>query len=469
LATVLQFHVSGRILEGLGAQSLQRRLQEYQVRLDSASRWGRQPPRGPRWTLPGLPALQAQPEGAAISSANPEGLSHLIDGQLWMASGARPSDRPKATGDLPEVQIPELPEANIVGHPYQFRDLKTALDDIEKVLTDFYKRPNELPWKEAVNQSAIELHSIANEIHDRVERERSRHALLPYLQDLALEYRTVSYLLERNAKMGRSFPAIATLEMQNFLRFFIRSANNLINFIDHSGLVQNPIENARLARSWLQVALEGEEPHIAPSTKEHPHSPYQILSDGSYALTPKNLHILVLGDDNGPRTLELAGQGHTVTHLGFDDNNLRTTERRVRYRAEQKKRSGEWLIDPMVHFQKERDPHDPVDLIEAFFPRPLAELEPRTSKERLQSLQGFLGGMINARLKVNGSAFLISERDDAVEDLANLVLRNPNLELLEVRHRRTRLPLLGGVGETIEAGEAMVSWLVYRKLADANP
>jgi len=56
-----------------------------------------------------------------------------------------------------------------------------------------------------------------------------------------------------------------------------------------------------------------------------------------------------------------------------------------------------------------------------------------------------------------------------MEDLANLILRTPGLSLMELRLRRSNLPLQGGSAVAAEPGESMVSWLVLERLAMPNP
>ncbi|MCE9626198.1 MAG: hypothetical protein K8R69_12235, partial [Deltaproteobacteria bacterium] len=298
--------------------------------------------------------------------------------------------------------------------------------------------------------------------------ESGRSGLLPYLQELALEYQSLRRMSERHAQRG-DVAGSKSPEAQRCLTHLIRSVNLLINFIDNTGLVQDPLDNARRARSWLQMGLEGEQHPEQEVVQFPPNFPYQRLPDGSYEIIGSKLNLLLLGDNDGTRTFQLGEQGHRVTHIGYDEARIRTTERRLQFRTERRKRSGEWEFDPDIRFQTAEQPPPPADLIEAYFPPVLAELPPRDTSERGANLQDFLERSINRNLSDGGKAFIMSERDDAVEDLANLVLRTPGLSLLELRLRRSNLPLQGGSAVAAEPGESMVSWLVLERATTPNP
>jgi len=457
LATLLQFHVGGRLLHRATGGSYERRLEALGRHLDASGLLSPRPPAAPGL----LPA--AGPLHPALA-----GETGLLPNAVFMSnnSNASPSNRPPAFHE----GIEPSGGGKIVAHPSQLRDLKAEIDRIEVSLFSVYRGENGTRgWENHVRDTAREIQAIVEELQRRIGQEPSRAELLPYLAELGLEYRTIQHLVDRAVLANREMPPSDALDIHRFFTYYYRSTNNLINFIDHTALIQQPLENARRARSWLQRGLEGEHSAEIEDAMIHPDSPYARLPDGSYNLQRSGLHVAIIGDENAPRTFQLAELGHRVTHLSDDLSVLRTTERRLHLRTQRKRESGEYALDfnPAVEFRSEAETAPPADLIEAFFPRQLSELAPRSSPERQAALQDFLNRQIKARLAAEGSAFILADRDEAVEDLANLVLRDRGLELLEVRQRRTHLPLMGGAAVTIEPGEAMVSWLLFRRLGDA--
>lgn len=457
LATLLQFHVSGRMIRFASDGAYERRIAAITHQLQTEAPLP--PPRLPG--LPGTMTVGFRPV-TAISGEVP-GLAPDIVFMTNNQSGQRPSSRPGAL----VAESEGSPGGKIVAHPAQLRDLKTELDNLEHTLLSGYR--GEFPgssWGREVEQLSSELNAIVEELHYRIGQEPSRAEILPYVRELNLEYRTIRQLLERARLAERQIPPSDALDMHRFFTHYYRSTNTLINFLNHSAFIQQPIEEARRARSWLQRGLEGEKAEDNEVSTIHPHSPYERLPDGSFRLLPPHLKILLIGDEHAPRTFQLAEMGHRVTHLNEDLGVLRSTERRLQMRTQRKRESGEYSFDfnPAVDFRGDPEEVPPADLIEAFFPKNLAELAPRSTPQRHETLQAFLQRQLKDRLAPGGSAFVLADRDEAVEDLANLVLQDPHLELLELRQRRTRLPLMGGAAVTIESGEAMVSWLLFRRL-----
>lgn len=459
LATLLQFHVGGRLIHRATGGSYERRLEAIGRHLESSRLLAPRPPSAPS-LLPGEGTLRP----ALAGQTGP-----LLPNAVFMSSNnsnVSPSNRPPAFHEGIEASG----GGKIVAHPAQLRDLKADLDRIEGSLYSIFRAETGTQgWETGARDTAREMQAVVEELQHRIGQEPSRAELLPYLAELGLEYRTIQHLVDRAILADREMPPSDALDIHRFFTYYYRSTNNLINFIDHTALIQQPLENARRARSWLQRGLEGERSAEIEDAVIHPDSPYGRLPDGSYSLLRSGLHVAVIGDENAPRTFQLAEMGHRVTHLSDDLSVLRTTERRLHLRTQRKRESGEYKFDfnPAVEFRPEDGAMPPADLIEAFFPRQLSELAPRSSHERQAILQDFLTHQIKARLAPEGSAFILAERDEAIEDLANLVLRDRGLELLEVRQRRTHLPLLGGAAVSIEPGEAMVSWLLFRRLGDA--
>ena len=457
LATLLQFHVGGRLLHRATGGSYERRLEAIGRHLESSRLLAPRPPAAPG-LLPAAGTLRPALAGE----------TGLLPNTVFMSnnSNASPSNRPPAFHE----GIEPSGGGKIVAHPAQLRDLKADLDRLEVTLYAVFRaETGTRGWETGARDTAREVQAIVEELQHRIGQEPSRAELLPYLAELGLEYRTIQHLVDRAILAGRELPPSDALDIHRFFTYYYRSTNNLINFIDHTALIQQPLENARRARSWLQRGLEGEHSAEIEDAIIHPDSPYTRLPDGSYNLLRPGLHVAIIGDENAPRTFQLAEMGHRVTHLSDDLSVLRTTERRLHLRTQRKRESGEYKFDfsPAVEFRPEAGEMPPADLIEAFFPRQLSELAPRSSPERQAALQDFLNRQVKARLAPDGSAFILADRDEAVEDLANLVLRDRSLELLEVRQRRTHLPLMGGAAVTIEPGEAMVSWLLFRRLGDA--
>jgi len=451
LATLLQFQVGARLLQHAGFDGYERDLDSLHRSIQDSGLLG---PRSGRNSGASLPGLNSFPALA--------GEAELIGPLTVFMSGPRrlPSDRPAPLFD-PDDSAP----GRILAHPTQLRDLKREIDDLDRVLNGVFRSESDTQsWRQDVKGTLKSLRSVIGELHERIGQEEGRQPLLPYLKELATEYRTAENLLERSLASQETPPEVDALESNRFLQYLIRSTNTLINFIDDAAPIQMPIENARLARSWLQRGLEGEA--LLDDTPTHPHFPYTRLPDGSFTVLGSKQLILVTGDENGARTFPLAEAGHRILHVNPDKSELSTTQRRLRYQTERKKSSGEWVFDPIVEFHASDEKIPPANLMEAYFPSEFSMLPPRSSPERLDVLTQYLEASVRRRLVPGGSAFILSESDGAVEDLANIALRTRGFEVLEVFYRRNHLPLIGGKGATIERGEALVSWMVLRRLTE---
>ena len=93
----------------------------------------------------------------------------------------------------------------------------------------------------------------------------------------------------------------------------------------------------------------------------------------------------------------------------------------------------------------------------------MTALSARSQPSRQDQLARFLNEVVGVKLARRGSAAILTDQHEALEDLAELIQQDPTLSLLEVSQRSTRLPLRGGKAVLTEDGEALASWLVYRR------
>ncbi|HKX13232.1 MAG TPA: hypothetical protein VJP40_08770, partial [bacterium] len=307
-----------------------------------------------------------------------------------------------------------------------------------------------------------------------------REEILNHLKDLTNESDIVSGLLstaELAASNGAEprFPSkdISVLSSERhlvgqFLEHFYRSANNFINFLDNTGSIPEPLQNLRIARFWLQHGVEratlGE-----PIPIEHPSDfPYQRGEDGYYTIPGSGKHIIIVGDERGPRTFDMLNAGNQVTHVEFDNSRMRITQRLMEMKVQRAKDSGQWRLElpDGAQFRSRISEAEPADYVEAYFPILFDALKPRGDSRRMEQLRELIVTNLAIKLNPEGSVFVISNRHDAIEDLARAVQQYPNFDLLELQTIRDRMPLRAGMHVTAVEGENLYSWLVFRNRGD---
>jgi hypothetical protein len=200
------------------------------------------------------------------------------------------------------------------------------------------------------------------------------------------------------------------------------------------------------------------------SSREGKNFPYVKLPDGTFAMARPNMTVAVLGDVGGIRTFELASQGHHVMHIDYSPLTMLLAQDMVQSLTMQARREGKLMSDPQVTFlQKDwYQVHSEADLVEAFFPLTGGDLPMRGSPSRVVALKNFLSLAMNSKLSPKGSAFVISEQKEIIEELAQIIREDARLELLERKFNENKPPLIGGFSKNRGTFE-LDHWLVYRR------
>jgi hypothetical protein len=304
-----------------------------------------------------------------------------------------------------------------------------------------------------------------------------REEIVNHLKDLTNESDIISRLLataEQAATNGSEprFPSkdISVLSAERhlvaqFMEHFFRSANNFINFLDNTGTIPEPLQHLRTARFWLQHGVERATLGEPIPTEHSPDFPYQRGEDDYYAIPGSGKHVIIVGDERGPRTFDMLNSGNQVTHVEFDNSRMRITQRLMEMKVQRAKDSGQWRLElpDGAQFRSRISDAEPADYVEAYFPILFDALKPRGDTRRVEQLRELIITNLAIKLNPEGSAFVISNRHDAIEDLARVVQQSPGLELLELQMIRDRMPLRAGMHVTAVQGENLYSWLVLRK------
>ncbi len=448
LASLVHFNVAGRILHGLGNDALTQRLRFQQERLESLP-----PPSleatARAWTLAGRTPVLVGADSVFMSS---------IDGS--------PSTPPP-----PAVSGGESRARRSSAPPPATRDPVEDFTTIEQTIAPLYDgRTPGLPWI-GESRQMIELYNKVVEAMPVAHQPSNHPNILKYLHDLASEANNIHSLLT----LARSFenhPALDAPQhsVGQFLEYFFRSANTSINYL--KGLegvtIPEPLRHLRTARFWLQYGIEkaaGEQPLVT-----HPEGfPYYRGEDGYYVIPEPARHVIIMGDERAPRTFDLVNGGHRVTHVEFDNSRMRITQKLMDVKVQRAKDSGQWRIElpnGNVRYHSSIQNAEPADYVEAYFPELFNVLKPRFDPGRMEQLRELIASNLAIRLNPDGSAFVISDRHDAIEDLAKAVQQSPGIELLELQIIRDRMPLRAGMHVTAVPGENLYSWLVLRKRSE---
>jgi len=444
LASLLHFNVAGRLLHGLPGGEFSQRLQAQQARLE------RLPPSGFR-TESGIgsrrsPVLVGADSVfmSSIDGTPSERPPPLSSGGNDSRGAARPSQPPPA------------------------RDLKAELTSIESSLAPLYDgRTSSTSWM----AETLGMVRLYRQILDLVglsegRTPQPREEILHHLRDLAAEADLIGSLLTESRSVERHEALSADQHLVGrFIEHLYRSVNNFINVLDHTGTIPEPLQHLRTARFWLQHGLEKATVGESGSTDLPPGFPYSRGKEGYYVIPSPNRHVIIVGDERGPRTFDLMNDGHRVTHVEFDNSKLRITQRLMEMKVQRAKDSGQWRLNlpSGAEFHARIQDADPADYVEAYFPILFDALKPRSDARRFEQLRDLIVTNLAIRLKPEGSVFVISSRHDAIEDLAREVHRFPDFELMELEQIRDRMPLRAGMHVTDVPGESLYSWLVFRK------
>ncbi len=451
LAILLQFNVGGHLANGFPtphfARTSYERLRDH----------------------PDLGALLTPQQPRVLTAlATPEGVEM---GHILMMAGDRSSSRPPppfiTMGGSDRTPIRET----LSGESLEaFQALKTDMGQIEKDLVLLYSpRVQAESWGETARICAEKMDGIVLRARDIIAKNQPDAEELHFLHDISEDLQAISRHLRSGeaSAAGESshLPHVKSMEVQRFLTYLYGSANKLINFIDGTDSIVHPLNNLRYARTWLEKSLQIDLQIGDQTPADYPVFPYLRVDNGSFELPKANLTVAILGDRMGLRTSEVAQQGHEVLHFDPNLRYLQLAQRSIERWDREAKEQGR-VLELKVHYIHHDGFGAPAkaEVVESYYPSILERIPPRSSPQRRTALDFFLQNALNNKLVANGSGFVISDRDDAITDLAQLIREDPSLRLLEVQRAQTQLPLVGGQGATSEKGEDLVSWLVYRRI-----
>lgn len=461
LATLLQFNVSGRLLGGLTGPGYANYLNGLDARARAFTPRG--PSAGRPWGFSPDPAFALGLKPLAMMGG--EGPREALG--LTMAMSSSESGRPSGSG-FPGSSEPPASEGN--AHDALFQRVKTQIDLSDRDITRLQMSKNAAAsWGPTMRRAVQNILPLIGFIRENALTDPSLAATIPYLEDIIMELRSIEEHLDFGSLASRRgkvyFPQGETPEVQRFLTNIYRFNNTFMNYLDHNQSLTPALNHVRYAHNWLRVALNILDHSPQGRARRASDFPYVKTENGVFELPQSLLNVVVLGDEFGSRTADLAIRGHQVIHIDPNLNNLRMAQLALRRWEREGRADGRVTREVQVHYvhgDLQATRHD-ADLVEAYYPPVLENISPRSAPTRRAELQQFLDDYLNNKLAPRGSGFLLTERDDIVEDLVSLISESSQMYLLDSGRRTVFPPLLGGRAATAEKGEELVSWIVYRK------
>ncbi len=462
LATLLHFNVSAHLLRGMPLAGFDRMAAEGEIRGRSLTQSF-----SDLWNVPG---------GFGLRSLAPAGASGLRifrpaaevppGGQLMQMSahGAEPPVGTNGNGS----------NGSSGGNGHRsVSEIKDLLDQAEASINPMTMSSiRRRLWGGIIAETHPEVLSGLESVRHRVSEDPLRKGDLPFLDDIQVELHRIRDIIRWDGQPPiegtRYFPSAETWEVQRFLTFYYKGVNTLVNYLDGTAPANEPLNNFRYGLSWLRQALNIRDPAEGTPSIRPGDFPYIRTDNGSFRLPDGRLSIVVLGDEMGARTRELATQGHRVILIDPSLRVLQFAQLRTQRWETETRAKGDLTHDVLTHFVQGdwRETRADGDLVEAYYPSQLAMLPARSTPEaRRAELINFLEGGLLTKLVTRGSGFILSDQHDAVADLGELIRTHSRLQLLEMVHGTTRLPLRGGRAVTAEEGEELISWLVFRRKA----
>lgn len=460
LASLIHFNAVGRVLHGLGGGEWTQRLRLQQERMDNF------PPPRPETGLACNIPTRLEP---ALATGDRTYMSS-IDGTPStppppMASEAS-SGRSRSSRPPP-------------------RDVRADLTEIEQVLGHLFDNlPHDNSWVEETSRMGRTYTLALESLRANEERVTEHPAILSYIRDLSVESDIFNQLLSQAKGMDDPHFSGDQILAQKTIEHFYRSANVMMNFMNNESTLPESLMFFRTARYWVQHGVEkslGE----AAAPEHRPDFPYVRGEDGYYRIKEDSplrivpegedprLHVIVLGDDRGPRTFELVNDGHRVSHVNMDVSNLRVTQRLMDIKVTRAKDSGEWRATRPdgAGFHGNIQDAKPADFVELHFPEAYLpdvfnKLKPRSDPRRYEQLHDFITNNLTLKLKPNGIGFVMSSQHDFIEDLAKTLDQFPHLERLEFQLIRDRMPIRAGEKVLSSPGDHIVSWLIFKNHAE---
>lgn len=235
LATLLQFHVAGRLLRGMGL-SQEPRLEELHRRLEAVNR--------PRPPLPSL-AEVLSPRPALAGVASEPARSSIL---MMSSEEGKPPERLNGQGLTPAERAEDL-HIPIRANPELFKAIRDQFSRLEFEMNYAYnEQSGEAMWAEQGHRIALEL----LDHFQLMDRHLPHAGDRPILNGIRGELRWVRRMLD-DLRQAEDLPSSTNPEIREFVGALYRVPNKAINYINNG--VARDLEGSLLNASDARLRL----------------------------------------------------------------------------------------------------------------------------------------------------------------------------------------------------------------------
>lgn len=217
----------------------------------------------------------------------------------------------------------------------------------------------------------------------------------------------------------------------------------------------------RRPRPWLPPlqTVEGAERNSTPALNPV----YLVESGGRYELPRGNMQVVIMGDMSGTRAIDLVREGHFPVTIDRDPEMLEMAQRLLESFSKEFERNGATPSTPRVEFLLGDWYQTSVqaDRVEAYFPLHVGDLPMPRDPLRLPAIQRYLEQALISKIVPGGGAYVVSENEPFIRDLASLVAGRSDLELVETNYKRKNIPIVAGFA--VHTPYRLNSWVVFRR------
>ncbi len=220
------------------------------------------------------------------------------------------------------------------------------------------------------------------------------------------------------------------------------------------------LDRARARRMSLAPFGVGEE--SASPQAASPEAVY-LEADGRLELPRRNMSVAILGDVSGTRAVALARQGHFPISIERHPEMLELMERLFETEedaasgngAGSRPWSGEFLPGDWYETSTK------ADRVEAYFPLHVGDIPRPENPERPAAVAEFLDKALLSKIVPGGGGYVVSEYAPLIQDLADLIGRRSDLELVSAEYHRRDIPIVAGYAVASPFRDN--SWVVFRR------
>ncbi|MCC6273263.1 MAG: hypothetical protein IT572_07320 [Deltaproteobacteria bacterium] len=199
-----------------------------------------------------------------------------------------------------------------------------------------------------------------------------------------------------------------------------------------------------------------------PAPAAFPEPVYLSARGGQFTLPRENMRVAILGDVSGMRAVELGRRGHYPLSIERDPEMLEMTERlfeseRAAFSREGGRRPmrGEFVLGDWYETSVQ------AERVEAYFPLHVGDIPRPEDPARPAAVAEFLDRALLSKIVPGGGGYVVSEHAPLIRDLADLVSRRPDLELVSSEYHHRDIPIVAGYAVASPFRDN--SWLVFRR------